>query len=206
MRELRELRMIRAIGMRAPHTFAEQWGTGDDARTATTTRWVAPVRPDPAECRDRAVQPAQPLDTEQETDIFAFARRHHVGVLIKQALGQGLLLRDPASQLPVFGPADHRSRDPQLQPTVLAALDRVLAALRARFGTDPADLARIRCATSCSTPLTRPCWSASATPTRSPPPLTCLGDPLGQDEVDQIIELFHPRTDERTPIRAVHRG
>lgn len=64
-------------------------------------------------------------------------------MLIKQALGQGLLLRDPASQLPVFGPADHRSRDPQFQPTVLAALDRVLAALRARFATDPADLARI---------------------------------------------------------------
>jgi adenylate cyclase class 2 len=30
-----------------------------------------------------------PLCTAQETDIFDFARRHHVGVLSKQALGQG---------------------------------------------------------------------------------------------------------------------
>jgi hypothetical protein len=34
--------------------------------------------------------------------------------------------------------------------------------------------------------------------------LTCLGDPLSQDEIDQIVELFQPRTDERTPARAVH--
>lgn len=34
-----------------------------------------------------------PRYIEDETDIFTFARHHGTGVLIKQALGQGLLLR-----------------------------------------------------------------------------------------------------------------
>jgi hypothetical protein len=87
-------------------------GTGPHAQAVT--RWVYlfdQVRPDVVTVRYNLLSP---LYTPQETDIFAFARRRHVGVLIKQALGQGLLLRP--------------------------------------------------------SPWARPCWSAAATPIRSPPP------------------------------------
>lgn len=206
MHELREHGLIRAIGMRAPHTFAEQWATGDDARAATTTRWLRlfdQIRPNVVTVRYNLLSP---LYTEQETDIFGFARRHQVGVLIKQALGQGLLLRDPANPPPVFSPADHRTRDPQFQPTALAALDRALAALRSWFGTDPSDLARIALRYVLQHTPDAAVLVGFRKPDQITTTLTCLGIPLRQDEIDQIIQLFHPQTHERTRARAVHRG
>lgn len=206
MCELREQDLIRAIGMRAPHTFAEQWATGDDARAATTTRWLHlfdQIRPNVVTVRYNLLGP---LYTPRETDILTFARRHQVGVLIKQALGKGLLLRDPTSAPLVFSPADHRSRDPQFQPAVLATLDRALAALRGRFGTDPADLARIALRYVLQHAPDAAVLVGFRDADQITTTLTCLGDPLSQDEIDQITALFHPRTDERTPARAVHRG
>lgn len=206
MRELREQGLIRALGMRAPHAFAEQWASGDDAWAATITRWLylfGQIRPNVVTVRYNLLSP---LYTAQETDIFAFARRHQVGVLIKQVLGQGLLLRDPASPPRVFSPADHRSRDPQFRPTVLATLDRKLTALRGRFGTNPTDLARIVLRYALQHAPDAAVLVGFRDAGQITTTLTCLGDPLSQDEIDQIIELFHPRTDERTPARAVHRG
>lgn len=213
MRDLREQGLIRAIGMRAPHTFAEQWTTGDnaqdDARAARTTRWLHlfdQIQPNVVTVRYNLLSP---FYTAQETDIFAFARRHQVGVLIKQALSQGLLLRDPASPAPVFGPADHRSRDPQFRTTVLAALDRALSALRDRYGTDPANLARIALRYVLQHAPDAAVLVGFRDADQINTTLTCLGDPLTQDEFDQITELFHPHTDdnvERMPARAVHRS
>lgn len=75
VRELREQGMIRAVGMRAPHTFAEEWATDADPRSAAITRWLHlfdQVRPDVATVRYNLLSP---LYTAQETDIFAFACR-----------------------------------------------------------------------------------------------------------------------------------
>lgn len=86
LRELREQGLIRAIGMRAPHTFAEQWATGTDQRAVQTARWLRrfhTIRPDVVTVRYNLFSPPYHA---QETDIFDFARRHQVGVLIKQAL------------------------------------------------------------------------------------------------------------------------
>lgn len=143
LRELREQGLIRAIGMRAPHEFAEEWATATGPRAAATTRWLRlfdRIQPDVVTARYNLLSP---LYSEQQTDIFGFARRHQVGVLIKQALGQGLLLRDPASAPPIFSAADHRSRDPQFRSTALDTLDKTLVALRDRYGTNPRDLARV---------------------------------------------------------------
>lgn len=206
LRELREHGLIRAIGIRAPHTFAEQWAAGIDHQATQTRRWLRlfhAVRPDVVTVRYNLLSP---LYRTEETDIFDFACRHQVGVLIKQALGQGLLLRDPTTPPRVFGPADHRYRDPQFHPTAIAALDIRLAALRGRFGTNPTDLARI----ALRYVLQRAPEAAVLVGFRNADQitttLTCLGDPLSQDEIDQITKLFHPHTDERTPARAVHRG
>jgi aryl-alcohol dehydrogenase-like predicted oxidoreductase len=75
MRELREQGMIRAVGMRAPHTFAQEWAAGGDPRSAAITRWLHlfdQVQPDVVTVRYNLLSP---LYTAQETDIFAFARR-----------------------------------------------------------------------------------------------------------------------------------
>jgi aryl-alcohol dehydrogenase-like predicted oxidoreductase len=123
MRELREQGLIRAIGMRAPHTFAEQWATSDRPEAAGTARWLYlfdTIRPDVVTVRYNLLSP---LYHPQETDIFDFARQRGVGVLIKQALGQGTLLRRHTGPRPAFSREDHRSRDPLFQPAALAELD-----------------------------------------------------------------------------------
>ncbi|GLY29837.1 aldo/keto reductase [Kineosporia sp. NBRC 101731] len=112
LRGLRDMRVIRAIGMRAPHTFAEEWARGEGPTATRTARWLHlfhMIQPQVIAVRYNLLSsPAH----EGETDIFAFARRHDVGVLIKQALGQGRLVRNYSSHpTPVFSAQDHRSAD-----------------------------------------------------------------------------------------------
>ena len=206
LQELREQGLIRAIGMRAPHAFAEQWADGTDHQAAQTRRWLHlfhAVRPDVVTVRYNLLSP---LYRPQEIDIFDFTGRHQVGVLIKQALGQGLLLRDPTTPPRVFSSADHRSRDPQFHPTVIAELAMRLAALRGRFGTSPADLARVALRYVLQHAPDAAVLVGFRDAEQVTTTLTCLGDPLSQDEITGIVDLFHPHTDERTPARAVHRG
>ncbi|MDA3644330.1 aldo/keto reductase [Saccharopolyspora indica] len=204
MHDLREQGLIRAVGIRAPHTFAEQWAAGNDEHAATITRWLHlfhQIHPDVVTVRYNVLSPRY---TAQETDIFTFARRHHVGVLIKQALAQGLLLRDPACPPPVFSPTDHRSRDPQFQPSALATLDRKLAALRTRFGTTPAALARIAVGYALQHAPDAAVLLGFRNADQITTTLTCLDNPLRQDEIDDITALFHHHN-ERLASRAVHR-
>lgn len=53
-------------------------------------RGLAAVRPDVVTARYNLLSP---LYGDGETDIFAFAARHGIGVIVKQVLGQGLLLK-----------------------------------------------------------------------------------------------------------------
>ncbi|WP_156757018.1 aldo/keto reductase [Actinokineospora pegani] len=143
LRKLRERGMIRAVGLRAPHHFAQEWAHGDGPRAAATARWLHlfdQIQPDVVSVRYNLLSPRH---LPQETDIFAFARHREVGVLVKQALAQGLILRDPAAPPRAYSSNDHRSRDPAFQPAALAELDRRLAPLRIRFGNDPAVLTRV---------------------------------------------------------------
>lgn len=207
LRELREQGMIQAIGLRAPHTFALEWAGGTGPRGAATARWVHlfdQVRPDVMTVRYNLLSPRYPA---QETDIFTFARHHQVGVLIKQALAQGLILRDPNSSPGWFSPADHRSRDPDFQPAALAELNQRLAPLRGRFGTSPAALARIAIGYALQHAPDAAMLVGFRDADQITTTLTSLDDPLHPDEVVEITALLHPDTpDERTPIRAVHRG
>lgn len=206
LRELREQGLVRAIGMRAPHTFAEQWATGTDQRAARTARWLNlfhHVRPNVVTVRYSLLSP---LYFAEETDIFDFACRHRVGVLIKQALGQGLLLRDPTVPARAFSAADHRSRDPQFQPAALATLDRQLAALRRRFGDSPNDLARVALRYVIQHAPDAAVLVGFRDAEQINTTLTCLGDPLREDEIAEITALLHPPADEGKPARAVQRG
>lgn len=205
IRGLREQGLIRAVGMRAPNIFAEEWTADGGPRAASTARWLHlfdRIRPDVLTVRYSLLSPRY---TAWETDIFTFARRQQVGVLVKQALAQGLLLRDPACPPPTFGRADHRSRDPQFQTAELAKLDPVLVGLRERFGSDPSELARIALRYVLDQVPDAPVLVGFRDVDQITTSLTCLGDPLARDEFDQLTELFHPGTEERAPARAVHR-
>jgi aryl-alcohol dehydrogenase-like predicted oxidoreductase len=161
------------------------------------------VRPDVMTVRYNLLSPRYPA---QETDIVTFARHHQVGVLIKQALSQGLILRDPNRSPRGFSPADHRSRDPDFQPTALAEIDRRLVALRGRFGTSPAALARIAIGYALQHAPDAAVLVGFRDADQITTTLTGLDDPLHPDEVVEITALLHPdTTDERTPDRAVHR-
>jgi 1-deoxyxylulose-5-phosphate synthase len=135
----------------------------------------------------------------QETDIFDFVRRHRVGVLIKQALAQGLLLRRLADPLPAFSTADHRSRDPQFHPSALAVLDTRLAPVRARFGDSPAELARIALRYALQRAPDAAVLVGFRDSGQIQTTLTCLGDPLREDETAEIRALLHPPSDEGIP-------
>jgi aryl-alcohol dehydrogenase-like predicted oxidoreductase len=127
-------------------------------------------------------------------------------VLIKQALGQGLLLRDPTSPARAFSTGDHRSRDPEFQPAALADLDRRLAVLRDRFGDSPKDLARVALRYALRHAPAAVVLVGFRDADQITTTLTSLGDPLHEDEIAEITALLHPPTDEGTPARAVHRG
>lgn len=195
MRDWHAQGVIRAIGMRAPHTFAEQWAHGDRSRAAEAARFLDlfhQIGPAVVTARYNLLSP---LYAERESDIFALARRHHVGVMIKQALGQGVLLRTRhPDKPPAFSPADHRRTDPCFTTDALRDLVDRMAPVRARFGDNPAALARIalRYALQHSPDSIVLVGFRDADQIRTD--ITCLGDPLTDDEITAIRTALHPDT------------
>ncbi|MFC5034312.1 aldo/keto reductase [Streptomyces sp. SID13666] len=141
--QLRDQGLIRAVGMRAPHRFALEWADQPNhPQAAETSRFLhlfRSVRPDVLTVRHNLMSPRY---SPGETDIFAFARAEGIGVLIKQVLGQGLLLgtRTPRSER-AFSASDHRSAKP-VATDLLRLLEAAVDRIGRRFGTAPHDLAR----------------------------------------------------------------
>jgi aryl-alcohol dehydrogenase-like predicted oxidoreductase len=143
VRRLREMGMIRAIGMRAPHRFAVEWvgdpthPWGEEARRFL--HLFRMVQPDVVTVRRNLMTP---LYAPYETDVFAFARAKRVGVLVKQTLGQGLLLGTyRAGQQRNFSVQDHRSRRP-VDDELIHLVEDALGQIRGRFGESRRELAR----------------------------------------------------------------
>lgn len=186
LRQLREEGKIRAIGIRAPHEFAEQWATRPGIppqKGRATRRFLALTRrvhPDVISVRYNLLTPPVGPD---ETDIFAFARRQGIGVIIKQALGQGLLVATENDHR-TFGAGDHRTRDPHFRPAIRAAIHQHLDPIRARFGGTPADLARVALRYALHRDPQTPALAGFRTAQQINTTLTCLGAPLTDDELD----------------------
>jgi aryl-alcohol dehydrogenase-like predicted oxidoreductase len=143
MTQLRERGLVRAIGMRAPHRFAVEWASAPGhPGSAQARRFLTlfdAVRPDLLTVRHNLL--AEPYGPG-ETDVFAFARARGVGVLVKQVLGQGLLLGTRrARQNAGFSAADHRSRKPTA-PALLDLVETAVNRIAQRFGPARSDLAR----------------------------------------------------------------
>ncbi|MGH2952310.1 MAG: aldo/keto reductase [Solirubrobacterales bacterium] len=189
MRAFRDQGLVRAIGMRGPHRLAlERLTTPKAERTDKHARFrqvFGLVQPDVLAVRYNLLTPDGP------DNVFAWASRHRVGVLINKPLAQGLLAgkHDPARP-PVFGPGDHRSRKRWFTPTALTVLHDGLAPLRQRFGSRPADLVRVALRFC----LQRAEGAAVLVGFRgaSPPPeqiemnFTCLGEPLTDEDLEFV--------------------
>jgi aryl-alcohol dehydrogenase-like predicted oxidoreductase len=191
---LREQGLVRAIGMRAPHTFAEQWAAGDGLGAAEAVRFLhlfQAIRPDVVTVRYNLLSP---LYAEDETDIFAFARRHGVGVLIKQALGQGLLIGQHHPDMPpTFSGGDHRTADPRFGAEPLRELWDLMAPIRARFGDSLTDLAHValRCALQHAPDAAVLVGFRNADQIYTN--ITCLGESLRPQEITEIRAALHTK-------------
>jgi aryl-alcohol dehydrogenase-like predicted oxidoreductase len=145
MQQLRRDGMVRTLGMRAPHEFAEEWATDPSHPRATESAHFLAlferIQPDVLTVRYNLLSPLYQAD---ETDIFAFARRHQVGILMKQVLGQGLLIGalSPASPR-AFPTGDHRQTGDLFTAPARRAIQDGLAVLGQRFGQHRADLTRV---------------------------------------------------------------
>jgi len=190
-----ELVISSKIGYFAPHTFAEQWASGDGPNAIETIRWLhlfQAIRPNVVTTRYNLLSP---LYHAEEIDIFAFARRHGVGVLIKQALGQGLLLdRHHSDAPPTFSTTDHRCQDPQFREPALALLLRRLAPIRAWFGDRPADLARVALRYALQHAPDAAVLVGFRDAAQIHTNVTCLGDPLREEEITEIRAALHSNT------------
>jgi aryl-alcohol dehydrogenase-like predicted oxidoreductase len=143
MRQFVDEGLVRAVGMRAPHEFATEWANHQHTlrgqRAARFLTLFHRLRPDLLTTRYSLLSPAYRAG---ETNMFAFARAHGTGVLLKQSLAQGLLTGSYHPDRPrPFGPGDHRAGKPWFTAPALRVIHDGLAPLRRHFGTDPQALA-----------------------------------------------------------------
>ncbi|MGH3625069.1 MAG: aldo/keto reductase [Sciscionella sp.] len=200
MAELKADGLIRAVGMRAPHEFAEEWAVGHGTQAEHAARFLHlfdVIRPDVLTTRYNLLSP---IYSDGETDIFSFARRHGVAMIVKQALGQGLLLKPDLWALPTFSRSDHRSRDPEFADAALSVLRRRLAPIRDRFGDSAAELARVALRYALQTAPDAPALVGFRNADQIHITITSLGDPLTADEVTGIRALLHPTADRKEPV------
>ncbi|MFI0420285.1 aldo/keto reductase [Spongiactinospora sp. 9N601] len=194
LRRLRAEGLIRAIGMRAPHEFAEEWATHSGHPQATETarflKLFAFIQPDVVTTRHNLLSPAY---TPGETDIFAFTRKHAVGVLMKQVLGQGLLLGAYSPDTPPsFPPGDHRHGDARFAGPAVQAIHDGLAALGGRFGQRPADLARVALHFALQADPNAVALVGFRNPEQIIGSVEALGRPLSLADIDEIRHLTEP--------------
>ncbi|WP_394615853.1 aldo/keto reductase [Lentzea sp. JNUCC 0626] len=194
--------VIGAIGLRAPHVFAQQWAEQDVPQAAQSARFIElfeQIAPDVVQARFNLLSP---LYGPEENDIFAFARLHNVGVVIKQALGQGVLLGgyDP-DRLPTFSPTDHRSTDPMFVPEALRDVAAKLEPLRERFGNNPPALARVALRYALQAAPDSIVLTGFRHAAQIQTNVTCLGDPLTDEQLAEIRTLLHSTPDEEGDLK-----
>lgn len=186
MRAFVERGLVRAVGMRAPHTFAMEWATGParDERTREAARFLhlfEEIRPDVITVRHNLLSP---LYAPDETDVFDLAATRGVGVIIKQALGQGVLLGTHHPDRPrTFGHGDHRRRDPMFTREALRRVHDGLALVRGRFGSTVPQLARVALGYALARDPAAPVLVGFRDAEQINTTATCIGKPLTSEEI-----------------------
>lgn len=141
VRDLKNAGTVAAIGMRAPHRFAAEWaatpGHPAAGKAARFLALVDRIRPDILAVRHNYLTPAE----SGHTSVLSFARQRRIGVLLKQVVGQGLLLRPATWPGPrCYAPGDHRRDKPWFSPRAEDVLRVELAPVREHFGPTPEHL------------------------------------------------------------------
>ncbi|MFF2120466.1 aldo/keto reductase [Kitasatospora sp. NPDC058184] len=194
LRELRDQGLIKAIGMRAPHEFCLAWAEDvSHPRCAEASAFMlrfAVVQPDVLTVRYNMLSPLyEPMDA----DIFDLANECGVGVLIKQALGQGLLVGAHRTDLPrTFPLGDHRRGDPKFSPAAVGAVRHGLRQLGADFGYTRADLTRMALQYALQRSENASLLVGFRTAQQISVNVAAVGDPLTAPEIDQIQSVMAP--------------
>lgn len=134
LKDLRTRQVIRAVGLSLPIESS----AGDPAAGARMAHVLEAMEPDVLAVRYNGLSVAPTISGE---DLFAYAARKQLPVLICEPLARGLLTGKygaPPHSAPVLMPSGH-----QLSAEQLAAVHDGLEPLRRRFGADPAALARV---------------------------------------------------------------
>lgn len=195
MRAFIEHGLVRAIGIRAPHSFALEWAAGPnyDRRTHEAARFLhlyKEIRPDVLTVRYNLLSPLYPPD---ETDVFDFAESQGVGVIIKQALGQGVLLGTHHPDRPrAFSHGDHRRQDPMFRPKALREVYDGLASVRERYGATVPDLARVALCYALARDPAAPVLVGFRDAEQINTTITNLGEPLTADEMTWLHQSLAP--------------
>jgi aryl-alcohol dehydrogenase-like predicted oxidoreductase len=142
VRELKSAGAVVAVGMRAPHRFAVEWvatsGHPDGGKAARFLALVDRIRPDILAVRHNYLTPPP---EPGHTSVLSFARQRRIGVLLKQVVGQGLLLRPATRSGPqCYALGDHRRDKPWFSPRAEDVLRVELAPVRDHFGPTPEHL------------------------------------------------------------------
>lgn len=197
MHALKEDKAIGAIGMRAPHDFAVEWASPGGSRWSRQAHRFLhlfnTIKPDILTVRHNLLSHQY---RPGETDIFTFARECGVGVLIKQALGQGTLLRTHHPHKPrTFSEADHRSADPMFRPEILEVIDTCMTTVVERFGYTIPDLSRVALRYALQHDPDAALLVGFRDDRQIISNVTCLGDPLTDEEITFVREAFAPARD-----------
>lgn len=134
MKDLRTRQVIRAVGLSLPVVSS----AGDPAAGARLAHVLEAVEPDVLAVRYNGLSVEPTIAGE---NLFAYAARRQLPVLICEPLARGLLTGKHVTT-PCSTPAVMPS-DQQLSVEQLSAVHDGLEPLRRRFGADPAALARV---------------------------------------------------------------
>ncbi len=125
---------IKHIGLRGPHHFSFYRKTADDFDTDVVmfSKLADLIKPDVITIRYNMF--SRTYD-RLESDIFAWAKLHEVGILIYKPLAQGLLIGAFSSDNPpVFQPGDSRRRKIWFHAPALRAIEKRLHYIGNYFG------------------------------------------------------------------------
>ncbi|MFF7098411.1 aldo/keto reductase [Streptomyces rubradiris] len=186
MRTLREVKAIRAIGMRGPCTHyaasPEEWAVQAE-RFLYLFRLI---KPDVVWTRFNAFTPAVSLEGQ---DLFAFTARHGVGLVLAAPLAHGVLVgkggESPSSRR---APVPLRGAGPM--PWLRDRLDEQLRVLRHHFGDAPGTLSRVALRSFLQRGDQCVVVAGFSTAEQVDENFSCLGDPLTELELGIIDDVY----------------
>ncbi|MGW6145560.1 aldo/keto reductase, partial [Streptomyces sp. NPDC055140] len=204
MRTLREVKAIRAIGMRGPFTHyaasPEEWA----AQTERFLYLFRLIKPDVVWTRFNAFTPAVSLEGQ---DLFSFTARHGVGLVLAAPLAHGVLAGKGVAATSSPWPATpQRAR---LMPSLKERVDEQLHILRGHFGDTPGTLTRLALRSSLQRGDQCVVVVGFSTEEQVEQNYSCLGDPLTAPElgiVDNVYAALRAQVQEAaslSPVKAL---